>query len=555
MTKDLNIKLRLYETNKILVIGRLLYVSSIALTGLISKILGGPNKNFSTLQMGIMLGGALGINLMYYYYFKNYSTRSIKMMKFFTATQLIIDQIIFSIIIFLAGGLTSISFLYYIYDIIAAAFFYSIAGVIAFSTTASMMYGGVIYLQYLEIIPYLPRYNLPHEFILAKDFSAVTTNVFAVITSFYIIGMFSGLIARNLRRKEEEIRLERDKENAILSNLSDGLIYITNHNTINMVNSRAEKILEFKARNVVGKKIEKVDFNKMKLLGEVLQDNNPVREFNFSSIKNSYLRVYTVEVRNENKKLIGTAKIIHDISREKYVDKMKSEFITIAGHQLRTPLSAIKGALSLFISGDYGKINREQETMIKQSYDYTERLIKIVNDMLNVSSAEQGKFNYEFAKTNFRDFMEKNSERYLEEARSKGINLTFDFADNIPLVELDQRKFLLALNALIENALVYSREDGKVEVNLSQKDNKLIIIIRDNGIGIPKEVQEKIFTKFFRADNALKYFTEGNGLDLFVAKNIIENHQGDIWFESEEGKGTTFFIKIPFVQTKKGMVE
>lgn len=201
-----NIKLKLYETNKILIIGRLLYITSIGLTGVISKLSGGPNENFSSWQMVAMTTVALSINFLYFYYFRKYNERSIKVMKILTASQLIIDQIFFSIIIFLAGGLTSISFLYYIYDIIAAAFFYSIPGVIAFSTTASLMYSGIICSQYLGLIPYLPRYNLPHELILSKDFSAVTTNVFAVVTSFYIIGIFSGIIANSLRKKKRKLQ-------------------------------------------------------------------------------------------------------------------------------------------------------------------------------------------------------------------------------------------------------------------------------------------------------------------------------------------------------------
>ena len=550
-----NIKLKLYETNKILIIGRLLYITSIGLTGVISKLSGGPNENFSSWQMVAMTTVALSINFLYFYYFRKYNERSIKVMKILTASQLIIDQIFFSIIIFLAGGLTSISFLYYIYDIIAAAFFYSIPGVIAFSTTASLMYSGIICSQNLGLIPYLPRYNLPHELILSKDFSAVTTNVFAVVTSFYIIGIFSGIIANSLRKKEAEITAERDKEKAILSDLSDGLIYIDSRNVIDLVNIRAEKLLSFKAEDVLGKKIREINFKKLPFLKEALQTKSQTYELNFSGMQDNYIRITTVEVRNDDQKLIGTAKIVHDISREKYVDKMKSEFITIAGHQLRTPLSAIKGALSLFLSGDYGEVNREQRTMIKQSYDYTERLIKLVNDMLNVSSAEEGKFSYEFAKTDVKDFVEKNSERFVDEADSKKISLLFNIAEGLPLIELDQRKFRLVFNALLENALVYNKEKGSVRVSFDKKDDKLMITISDTGIGIPKDVQEKIFTKFFRAENALKFFTEGNGLDLFVVKNIIDNHQGDIWFESEPEKGTTFYIAIPFSQTKKGVIE
>ncbi len=551
--KQLNEQKRLIEAGKVIVFGRWFYVSAIGLTGIFTKIVGGPNANFPVPLIILMDFIAYGLNLVYYFYFK-YARKTWPGIKTILFLSFMADTVIMTCVIYFAGGIISIGFLYYIYGLIASAFIYSFWGVALIATINSIAYGSLIFLEYSKVIPYISRYNIQFESQLAFNIVPVITNTFAVVTSFFIIGYFSGLLAKNLRKKENEIIAERDKEKAILSNLSDGLIYINSSGVIDMINSRAKKMLGLKEEDIIGKNIKQLDLKKLFLLDKVLKSKNLSQELNTSEDKDTYLRVYSVEVKNEDNKLIGTAKIVHDISREKYVDKIKSEFITIAGHQLRTPLSAIKGALSLFLSGDYGKINREQETIIKQSYDYTERLIKIVNDMLNVSSAEEGKFNYEFAETNVKDFVENNSERFVEEAKNKKINLIFNFADKLPSVELDVRKFRLVFNALLENALVYNKENGSVEVSFNEQDGKLLIIIRDTGIGIPQEDQEKVFTKFFRADNALKFFTEGNGLDLFVVKNIIDNHQGDIWFESGANKGTTFFIKIPFVQTKKGVM-
>lgn len=551
--KQLNEQKRLIEAGKVIVFGRWFYVSAIGLTGIFTKIVGGPNANFPVPLIILMDFIAYGLNLVYYFYFK-YARKTWPGIKTILFLSFMADTVIMTCVIYFAGGIISIGFLYYIYGLIASAFIYSFWGVALIATINSIAYGSLIFLEYSKVIPYISRYNIQFESQLAFNIVPVITNTFAVVTSFFIIGYFSGLLAKNLRKKENEIIAERDKEKAILSNLSDGLIYINSSGVIDMINSRAKKMLGLKEEDIIGKNIKQLDLKKLFLLDKVLKSKNLSQELNTSEDKDTYLRVYSVEVKNEDNKLIGTAKIVHDISREKYVHKIKSEFITIAGHQLRTPLSAIKGALSLFLSGDYGKINREQETIIKQSYDYTERLIKIVNDMLNVSSAEEGKFNYEFAETNVKDFVENNSERFVEEAKNKKINLIFNFADKLPSVELDVRKFRLVFNALLENALVYNKENGSVEVSFNEQDGKLLIIIRDTGIGIPQEDQEKVFTKFFRADNALKFFTEGNGLDLFVVKNIIDNHQGDIWFESGANKGTTFFIKIPFVQTKKGVM-
>lgn len=552
MDKNESEKRRLVEANLIVIFGRWFYVATIAATGLVSRSLGGPNANFSPTVMVLMFSASYGINFAYWWYFKHYSKKTLLSMRIFSFLSLMMDTVLITLAIYFAGGIISISFLYYFYALIASAFIYSIWGVMIIATIDSIAYAGLLLAIYYNIIPFLPRYNIAFETQLAFDKVAIATNLFAVISSFYVAGFFCGLIARMLRKKENEILQEKDRQEAILSNLSDGLIYISNQGKIDMINPKAEKMLGVSASKIVGRNIDDVSLDKLDIFLTIIKSNVLMQEYNSANLKDTYLRVFSVEVKSKEGKLIGTIKVLHDISREKYIDKMKTEFITIASHQLRTPLSAIKGGLSLFLSGDYGKVTREQEITIKQSYEYTERLIKIVNDMLNANSAEEGKFAYGYEKVSIKDFVERNTGRYVEEAKAKKINITFNFEENLPLVEIDQNKFKLVLNTLVENALIYNNAGGSVGVNFDNSDGKLLMSVADTGIGIPKEIEEKIFTKFFRAENALHFYTEGNGLDLYVAKNIVENHQGDIWFESQPGKGTTFYVKIPFEQTKKG---
>lgn len=553
MNKFAREKIRLIEVNRLLVKGRWLYTSGVVLIGLVSKITSSlsdkiansPNTNFPLYLMIFMGLCSYGLNLIFFFYFRRpekISFVGVKIISFFNLT---LDYLFYILIIFYAGGLTSISFLYFFYNIIASAFFYSFAGVLVISSLASVLYGGLILLQYFEIIPFFSRYNLAYEYALAFNYSAVITNLIAIILSFYIVGMFAGLIARALRAREEEIREERDKERAILANLSDGLIFVNRRGIIEAVNSKAEKLLDFGAKEVLGKKIKNIDKSKVNLL-EIFKDKYKKRgELKPAGRSEEVLRIYTVTIIDEENELIGTAKIIHDISREKFVDRMKSEFVMIAGHQLRTPLSAIKWAFDLLLKGNFGKMEPKQKKVLGQCVDYNEKLIKMVDDLLDIFSIEEGKYYYQFIKTDLGKLVEEVSKRYQELAEERKIKFNLAIDKNLGEVKLDPYKIKLVLASLIENAVIYTDKGGEVKVDCRLENGKVLITVKDTGIGISKESQEQIFTKFFRGANALSFQPEGNGLGLFVAKNIIEYHEGKIWFTSEVDKGTTFYIELP----------
>jgi len=547
-------KLRLIDANKLLITARWFYASVLLLTGFISNITGGikSNANFSPYWMVLIGVIVYGYNICFYFYYKKAYNKTYGKIRVISFLNLILDQISLPFIIFLAGGLTSISFLYFFYPIAASGFFFSIIETVLMSSLAAFLYGGLILLQYFDIIPYISRYNIAYETVLAHNPSAVFPNLWAVITSFFIVGAFVGLMARSMRQKEREVRVERDRIKSVIANLVDGLIYIDAAGRIDMANPQAEKLLNFKASDILGKNVEKIDFTKYGILGQLFRkDAWSFKEIVPRGRPDIAYRISSFDIRDEEKKLLGQAKIIRDVSREKFVNKMKSEFVTIAGHQLRTPLSAIKGSLDLLRKSEYGKISKEQENILNQSYEYTERLIQIVNDFLSVSSIEEGRYDYKYEKTDIHDLLREVSERFMVDAERKNIDYTLNIINNLGPVELDSYKLKLAIGGIINNAISYTPEKGRVTLTLSFEEDKVMITVEDNGIGIPKQEQSKVFTKFFRAHNALKFLTEGNGLDLFVAKNIIENHKGHIWFESEVESGTTFYIEIPIEQNRE----
>lgn len=232
--------------------------------------------------------------------------------------------------------------------------------------------------------------------------------------------------------------------------------------------------------------------------------------------------------------------------RDKEISKMKSEFLSIAAHQLRTPLSALKWVLYMVIEGDTGPLKKPQKELLKKGYEANERMVALVNDLLDVVRIEEGRFDYRFEKSSVEVIIQSIIKEIKVVADQKGVQLSLlKSTRRLPEVVVDPVKFRLAIANIIDNAVQYTMAGGQVDVELALKGNEILISVRDTGVGIPREQLSRVFTKFFRAGNAVRMQTVGSGLGLFIAKNIIEKHGGKIWIESIEGKGTTVYFTIP----------
>ena len=547
METELQKKLRLIVVGKLFIKIRWFFTSIPALTGLFTKLLGGgaPNQNFSPLVMGLFISSAFLLNLAYFFFYRFAEKFSLKTVKAVSFIQLLVDLFFIIFIIYLAGGIVSISFFYFCYITIASGFFYGLRGVYIITSLASFFYCSLIWGQFLGLVPYISRYNNSFEYELSKNFAAVFANTFTIVATLFIVAAFVGMYSSSIRRKEEELTSERDKEEAIIANLLDGLIYFDEAGRIDMVNPAAERLLDFRSDEVIGKRIKDFDLNKYTLLNQLFSHEKPAGEMVPVTKQDTIYEIDTVNIKDRYEAPLGGVKLVHDISREKFVEKMKSEIITIAGHQLRTPLSAVKGAVDLILSGSYEK-KGERERVLREIYRYNDRMISLVDDLLEASSIEEGRYDYKFEAVDIDYLLQSLKSQFKSQSDDKAIALKVETVNNLRKVELDVYKIKLALGAIINNAFTYTALGGKVSIKAEFSDAKTVVIsIRDNGIGIPAHQQEKVFGKFFRADNALKYQTEGNGLDLFVAKNIIDNHNGKIRFESEEGFGTTFYVELP----------
>jgi len=224
-------------------------------------------------------------------------------------------------------------------------------------------------------------------------------------------------------------------------------------------------------------------------------------------------------------------------------NKMKTEFVSIASHQLRTPLSSMRWSLNLIKDGKCSQA--DNAAFIGLIQEETDRMIRLVNDLLDVSRIEMGKNTFIPRQTNIYVLVQKivnNSSLY---AQANNITLQLEAPATLPNVYTDPDKISLVIQNLMDNAIKYTKGKGEVKISLAEEKKFIKATIRDTGVGIPKNQQKHIFQKFFRSDNIMKHQTIGTGLGLFIAKAVIEQSKGRVWFESEEGKGTTFYFTLP----------
>jgi len=345
------------------------------------------------------------------------------------------------------------------------------------------------------------------------------------------------------RRKSEE---ERSKTLAIITNFTDGLLLFDKERKLVMMNPQAENFLRVKSKKIIGKSVlELSKFKNIKGLVDILgKEVKKVFRKEWEIEENFILEVSTVPLMTEGKET-GTLVVLHDVSREKIIERLKTEFVSISAHQLRTPLSAIKWSLRMLLDGDLGEITEEQREYIEKTYKSNERMIALINSLLNVTRIEEGRFLYRPVLTRIDKITESVIEMLQGEAKRKQIDMRFKKEKGLPKVLVDTEKIKLVIQNLVDNAIKYTLPGGRIEIFLRRIKEGIEFSVKDTGVGIPKKQKERVFSKFFRGANVIRLETEGSGLGLFIAKNIVEAHGGKIWFKSKEGKGTTFYFTLP----------
>lgn len=344
---------------------------------------------------------------------------------------------------------------------------------------------------------------------------------------------------------------EMSRVDSMLTAVNDGLIMITKEGEMPLINKKMKEFLNI----TDDKKVSAFDivhllygiFDIRGAMDQALAENKAVT-FPKILIGRTYYKVTANPVNNSKGEPHAIVFVFSDITQEEEIDKMKSEFISTTSHQLRTPLSSIKWFLEMLINGDLGALNDKQKGVVTDIYNSNERIIALVNDLLDVSRIESGKVTLEPTPTNMVEFINSMLTELKQMFTKREQEFAFTHPESVPRIMLDPKLVWQVLQNLLTNASKYTPDKGKISLALSLEPDCVLIKVIDNGFGIPDFQKKRVFEKFFRADNVSKM--EGTGLGLYIAKEIIEASGGKLWFESTEGKGSTFFITLPLSGAK-----
>lgn len=374
-------------------------------------------------------------------------------------------------------------------------------------------------------------------------------------------------VLEDLQEERRHFFEGKAKDDAMLKSIGDGLVATDKEGKIILVNPAFEKILGWHFEKVKGKKLTEI----IPMLDEngtlIEEAKRPLSKTlkgcvvaKTDSVSNHYYqrknkKTFPVSICVSpvllNDQLIGALEIFRDITKEKEIDKLKTEFVSLASHQLRTPLTSIRLFLEL-LSNQPTELSESQKTYLLNIKLANDRMIQLVNDLLNVSRLEGGRIVINPTLENIESLVHEAIVEIGETASKKGVKIVFEKAKKaFPEILLDVTLFHEVLICFLSNAIRYTEnKKGAINVAIQKDKNSYLIRIQDNGIGINKEDHEKIFKKFFRADNAVKKEPDGSGLGLYIAKMIIDSSGGKITFDSTPNEGTTFFIHLPL----KGMI-
>lgn len=387
------------------------------------------------------------------------------------------------------------------------------------------------------------------------------------------LGQSFNSMSERLKDSYRRLAVEQQRDEAILQGMGEGLIATDEKGKVLIVNhigANYLRVADIKA--AIGKPIQDIyqlyvadaKDNSEPLTGQARpvyaalatgEQVEGVFGFYQQDGKKALLNITATPIKLGGK-VVGAISILRDVTKEREVDRMKTEFISLASHQLRTPLSAIKWFTEMLISGDAGELKPEQMEFAKNIDDSTTRMIALVNALLNISRIESGRIMIDPKPTDLRELVNGIVNDLKAKTEERQQTLIISVHDELPKINLDARLIGQVYLNLLTNAIKYTPKGGEVSVFISRKGDEIISQVTDNGYGIPKDQQGKVFQKFFRAANAVKVETDGTGLGLYLIKSVVESSGGKIWFESEEGKGTTFWFSIPLsgMKAKEGEV-
>ncbi|NSL52383.1 cell wall metabolism sensor histidine kinase WalK [Calidifontibacillus erzurumensis] len=358
-------------------------------------------------------------------------------------------------------------------------------------------------------------------------------------------------LTNKLQIAQETTESEKRKLSTVLAHMSDGVIAADKDGNIILMNEPAERMLNVSRETIYQTSI----LSLLKLEGtatiEDLYDTAESVLLDFSeNDKNKYiLRASFSLIKDDHENPTGLITVLQDVTEQEAIEQERREFVANVSHELRTPLTTMRSYLEALADGAWQ--NEElAPRFIHVAQNETERMIRLVNDLLQLSRLDSKDFQLKKQMVNFTKFFDQIIDRF---EIGKGDHFIFEraYSQRERFVMIDKDKITQVLDNIISNALKYSPEGGKIRFELVQKENNLYVRVTDDGVGIPKQDLAKVFDRFYRVDKARSRKMGGTGLGLAIAKEMVEIHGGQIWAESEEGKGTTITFTLPLEKERE----
>ncbi|TAN35692.1 PAS domain S-box protein [Patescibacteria group bacterium] len=390
----------------------------------------------------------------------------------------------------------------------------------------------------------------------------VSTNIETNDELGYLSSSFNKMIEsvrntqKDLRASKHHVEEEKAKDEALLASLGEGMVATDKSGNIIAINRMAEEMLGWKSDEVIGKKAVDVWSMLDENRNEVPAEQRPITIATTGTSVISNTSMYnrkddgyfpvaiTVNPVMLDEKVIGSIAIFRDITREKELEKTRGDLLSLASHQLRTPLSGTKWLIETLKTGLHGSLTSGQTEYLNEIYKINERMTGLVHDMLGVLRMEGDTAKPKNEDVSIKTIMATLFETFHGVAESKGMRVELPEKTDYT-VNTDPLLLRNILESFISNAINYSNPGGSVVINIKEKDSELIFSVKDSGIGIPRSEQRQIFERFYRASNAKTFDTRGSGLGLYIASMLAKKIGARVSFESEEGRGSTFYVHVP----------
>jgi two-component system phosphate regulon sensor histidine kinase PhoR len=358
------------------------------------------------------------------------------------------------------------------------------------------------------------------------------------------------IIEKTVATRTQELDHERAKLSKIAEYMRTGAMLLNKSGEVIFLNRPARNFLDFQEEGYDGS-LEKLytTFSDQPLRDYVAQcGQNLSMEIDNIEVGKSIFHILLQGVSDE-KDFSGLLVWINDVTQEKRLERSKSELVAVASHQLRTPLTVTKGNTEILLDQSYGPLNEEQRDIIVQTHASNENMIDLVNQMLDITKIEQGKFSFPMSDVSIIDVLTQAVSDMTPHATKKNIAILYTPPEiGLPILKAEETRLYQIFQNLIDNAIKYSqieKPESSITVIASIDGNILSISIKDEGIGIPVKDQSSLFGRFYRASNAEKSFIDGTGLGLYVVQSIVHLFKGEIYFVSKENEGTTFTVEFP----------